>query len=128
MEDTAVKTPSPSEIVTNGIMRASFELGLKGIQVAQILGISPSTISRMRAGTYQLAEGTKPYELAMLLLRVHHNLKNVMGGNVDALRNWMATTNKELGDIPSQKILTVQGLVAVLGYLEMRASRTARAA
>lgn len=123
-EDTALATPTPSEVVTKAIMRASHEMGLKGTQLARIIGISPSTISRMGAGTHHLTEGSKPYELSMLVLRLHRGLKGIIGEDMNILRGWMQSPNDELGGTPCEKIQNVQGLVGVLGYIEIRATRS----
>jgi hypothetical protein len=100
--DIITATPPASELVTNAIMRASQDMGLKGTQIARIVGISPATTTRMRAGSYQLAEGSKPYEISTLLLRLYLALKKVVGEDPNALRGWMHTSNADLGGKPCE--------------------------
>lgn len=121
-EDTLIKAPAASEFVSDAVLRASVQMGLKGSHLAQIIGTSPATISRMRSGAHFLKRKTKSYELALVLLRLHRSLMIVMREDVDAVKTWMTSYNDELADVPARKILTAHGLVNVLARIEMRAT------
>ena len=52
-------------LVTKAALRAAERLALSNKELARILGLSESTVSRMSAGNYALAPEQKPYELAL---------------------------------------------------------------
>ena len=55
--------PEPGHILTGAVLRASALLEITQSSLAQILGLSPSTVSRMANGTYMLDEQKKEWEL-----------------------------------------------------------------
>jgi len=114
------QAPSPSTLVSNGILSACNDLNLPGKVVARILGISEATASRLRKGTWKLQEGSKAYELALALLRIHHALKSKMGDNRERMRAWLRERNVALGGVPMELLDRIQGLFGVLFLLERK--------
>jgi len=68
-------------------------------------------------------EGTKPYELALLLVRLFRGLDAVVGGDEASLRSWMAAGNRALGGTPRDLVQTVTGLVAAVDYVDAARAR-----
>jgi hypothetical protein len=58
-------------VLTKAVLRAADRLAIKNAALAKILGLSGPTISRMRGGKYRLERGQKPFELAVLLIRLY---------------------------------------------------------
>jgi hypothetical protein len=85
-----------------------------------VIGLSEATVSRMSAGTYQLDPGSKPYELAVLFLRLFRSLDAVAGGDVTVARAWLRNDNTALAAAPLTLIESVTGLVNVVAYLDAR--------
>jgi hypothetical protein len=115
--------PRPAEaaaVVTKGVMRAAARLELSNRVVAATLAVSEATGSRLGAGTYQLDPGSKPYELAVLLLRLFRSLDAIVGGDVAVARAWLRNPNLALGATPIAQIESVMGLVNVVAYLDHR--------
>jgi hypothetical protein len=112
--------PDPAAVVTKGVMRAAQRLELSNRVVAATLGVSEATVSRMGAGAYQLEPGGKPYELAVLLLRLFRSLDAIVGGDVAVARAWLRNQNTALGAAPITLIESVMGLVNVVAYLDHR--------
>jgi len=110
--------PTPADLVTNGIRRAIEDLRLTGGDVARITGISEASVSRLRKGNWKFQEGSKSYELALMLLRVHLTLKSVVRNNVGRMRDWLKAHNDALGSAPIALLTRIQGLVKVLRHLE----------
>lgn len=110
----------PAAVVTKGVMRAAARLDLSNRVVAAILGVSEATVSRMGAGAYQLEPGSKPYELAVLLLRLFRSLDAIVGGDVAVARAWLRNQNTALGAAPISMLESVMGLVNVVAYLDQR--------
>jgi hypothetical protein len=107
-------------VVTKAVLRAAGRLGLPNRVLAGILGLSEATISRMGSGTYLLTPGDKPFELAVLFLRLFRALDAIVGGDAPAARAWLQTENTVLGAAPVRLIESVSGLVNVVGYLDAR--------
>jgi DNA-binding transcriptional regulator YdaS (Cro superfamily) len=107
-------------VVTKAVLRAAERLALPNRALAAILGLSEATISRMGSGTYQLAPGDKPFEIAVLFLRLFRALDAIVGGDTAAARAWLRSENTVLGATPASLIQSVSGLVNVVGYLDAR--------
>lgn len=115
--------PAPldrSAILSKATLRAAERLGLSGRQLAGIVGVSEATISRIRRGDAVLDEGTKPFQLAALLVRAFRSLDAITGGDEAVARAWVAAPNAALGARPVERMTTVQGLVDVVAYLDAR--------
>ncbi|MFN3687175.1 antitoxin Xre/MbcA/ParS toxin-binding domain-containing protein [Salinarimonas sp.] len=107
-------------VLAKATLRAAARLGLSGRQLAGILGVSEATISRLRRGEAGLEEGTKPFELAALLVRAFRSLDAIAGGDEVVCRAWVAAPNEALGAAPLARMASVQGLVDVVAYLDAR--------
>ena len=107
-------------VVTKGVMRAADRLALPNRSLAAVLGLSEATVSRMGAGSYQLDPGGKPYELAVLFLRLFRSLDAIVGGDAAVARAWLRNANTALGAAPITSIESVAGLVNVVAYLDHR--------
>lgn len=117
--------PSPraadqAAVVTKGVMRAAGRLELPNRVMAGVLGLSEATVSRMGAGAYQLDPESKPFELAVLFLRLFRSLDAIVGGDVAVARAWLRNINTALGAAPITLIESVAGLVHVVAYLDDR--------
>jgi hypothetical protein len=112
--------PDEAVVVTKAVLRAAERLALPNRVLAGILGLSEATISRMGSGTYQLAAGDKPFEMALLFLRLFRALDAIVGGDATAARAWLRGDNTVLGATPLSVIQSVSGLVNVVGYLDAR--------
>lgn len=115
--------PRPADeaaVVTKAVLRAAERLALSNRALAAILGLSEASISRMSSGAYRLAPGDKPFEIAVLFLRLYRALDAIVGGDGAAARAWLRSENTVLGATPASAIQSVSGLVNVVGYLDAR--------
>lgn len=102
--------------------RAAGLLGLTGAALARVLGVSEATVSRIARGERPLAPESKEGELALLLVRLYRSLDALVGNDPTQRLAWMRSPNAALHGIPAELILTAQGLVATVAYLDaMRA-------
>ena len=114
------RTASEAAVVTKGVIRAAGRLELPNRALATVLGVSEATVSRMSAGAYQLDPASKPFELAVLFLRLFRSLDAIVGGDVAVARAWLRNSNTALGAAPIALIESVAGLVNVVAYLDHR--------
>ena len=113
---------SEAAVATKAVMRAAARLGLSNKTLAKIIGVSEATVSRMGAGSYQLSRGDKPFDLALLFVRVFRSLDAIAGGDEAVATAWLRSENLALGGAPLTLIQSVPGLVHVLAYLDARRS------
>jgi hypothetical protein len=114
---------SPSEagaVVTKATLRAAQRLALRNNALARIVGVSEPTVTRMRKGEYVLEPGQKPFELAVLLVRLYRSLDAIVGGNDAVAADWIKNKNTALDATPLELIQTVAGLTDVIAYLDSR--------
>jgi hypothetical protein len=119
----APKPAGEAAVVTKGVLRAAERLGLSNRVVAAVIGLSEATVSRMGTGAYQLEPGSKPFELAVLFLRLFRSLDAIVGGDTAVARAWLQNENTALNAAPVALIESVAGLVHVVAYLDDRRAR-----
>ena len=110
-------------ILTKAACRAAEILGLPQGQLAEVLGVSPASVSRMKAGTFQLDQNRKEWELAALWVRLYRSLDSITGGHDEASRHWLQSENRALQGRPASLIRQVTGLVRVVEYLDASRAR-----
>lgn len=115
--------PDPAIVLTKAALNAAERLGLSGRHLAAILGVSEPTVSRLKRGDARLDVGTKPHELALLLVRAFRSLDAIVGGDDAVARAWVLAPNTALAARPLDRMMTVQGLVDVTAYLDARRAR-----
>jgi hypothetical protein len=116
----AVQAATAPAVVTKAVVRAADRLGLSNRALAEVLGLSEATVSRMGAGTYQLVPASKPFELAVLFVRLFRSLDAIVGGDAAVASAWLRADNTILGAAPISLIPSVSGLVNVVAYLDTR--------
>ena len=111
-------SPSATTVVSKAVVRAARSLGLNNSALANIVGLSEATISRLASGSYTLDPGSKPYELALLLIRLFRGLDAMVGGEEEPMRGWMRSPNLALGGIPAEQVRTIAGLTDAVAYVD----------
>lgn len=110
---------SDSSIVTKATIRAAEKLNLKNKDLARIIGVSESTVSRMKQSGYPLDPAQKSFELALLFVRLYRSLDAVVADDSVAAA-WLANKNTALNGVPIALIQKVEGLTHVIQYLDAR--------
>jgi hypothetical protein len=100
-------------VLTEALVNAGKALGMSQADLGAVIGKDRTAISRGR-----IDPGSKAGELALLLIRCYRALYVLVGGNPQHMQHWMRTENLHTGGIPAEQIKTVQGLTAVLAYLD----------
>ena len=114
------QNPEAGAVLTKAAVRAADRLGLSGRQLADIVGVSEATVSRWKRSESLLEPGSKPFELAALLVRTFRSLDAITGGDEAVARRWLAAPNTALAARPVERMVQVQGLVDVTTYLDAR--------
>jgi transcriptional regulator with XRE-family HTH domain len=112
--------PSDSALVTKAAIRAAAHLEVTNRVLARIIGVSESTVSRMTKGGHDLEPNQKPFELALLFVRLYRSLDAIVGGDDKVASRWLTNRNTALDGTPLELIQTVSGLTNVIHYLDAR--------
>ena len=113
-------TPAKESVATKAVLRAAARLGMSNKALGRVIGLSEATVSRMGSGSYTLSAGDKPFELALLMIRLFRSLDAIAAGDEAVASIWMRQEHAILGGTPLNLIQSVSGLVHVLGYLDAR--------
>ena len=109
--------PDAAAVLGKAVARAAERLGLSRALLAQVLGLSPASVSRLCAGTYHLDPKRKEWDFALLLVRLFRALDSIVGDEGSA-RRWLASDNLALNGRPVDLIRNTEGLVRVVHYLD----------
>lgn len=113
---------SDQALVSKAVLRATDALGLSLKELAQIIGVSASQLSRARkhgAAMFPDAANTdQRVESALLLIRVYRSLCGLLGSDADAQQRWLRSHNQHLGDTPLNLLFTLTGKVRTVDYLD----------
>lgn len=111
------KSQERGRVITVAVLRASATLGLSGKELGRVLGVSESSVSRMRRGDYRLDESSQAFELAALFIHLFRSLDAITAGDSKVARAWLRNENRALGGRPIEQIQTISGLTHDLAYL-----------
>src|SRR3954452_17389716 len=113
-------TPAEGPGLGKAALRAAERLGLTARTLGTVVGLSQPTVSRLKRGEFTLERGTKPFELAVLFVRLYRSLDAIAAGDETVAKAWLRNDNSALGGKPIEKIQTVPGLVDAIAYLDAR--------
>ncbi len=119
MQASAVRAVDRDTVLGKATVRAAEGLGLSGKALAEVIGLSEPTVSRIKKAETGIDPEGKPGELALLLVRTFRSLDALVGGDEDKRKLWMNTSNRELNGVPLELIKKVDGLLRVLAYLDV---------
>lgn len=112
----------PARVLTKAALRAAEILDVPQRTLAEIVGVSASTISRAARTPFDPA--SKPGQLAALWVRVFRALDAIVGSNDAAARAWLNSANAAFGGAkPLERMRDAEGLVHVLHYLDSARAR-----
>jgi hypothetical protein len=114
--------PDPAAVLAKAVLAAAARLGLRNRQLAAVIGSSEASISRLQHDR-GLDPATKEGELALLVLRAYRSLDALVGGDDEKARAWLHAENLHLAGVPAHRMLTVEGLVDVVQYLDAMRGR-----
>jgi hypothetical protein len=121
---TSIPDADPARVLTKAALRAADLLEIPQRTLADIIGVSASTISRAANGGAPVDPDSKAGELARLWVRVFRSLDAIVGSNDVAARAWLNSTNAAFaGEKPVDRLRTAEGLILVLQYLDSARGR-----
>jgi len=114
----------PARALTKAALRAADILEIPQRTLADIIGVSASTISRAAHGGVPVDPDSKAGELAKLWVRVFRSLDAIVGSNDIAARAWLNSSNAAFGgEKPIDRLRSAEGMIHVLHYLDSSRAR-----
>jgi transcriptional regulator with XRE-family HTH domain len=110
-------------VLTRATVRAARFLAIAQGELAEIIGVSAATLSRLANGQKYLEPGSKPWQLAALFVRLFRSLDAIVGSDDAAARTWLRSENVALGGVPLALIREPAGLVRTVDYLDAARAR-----
>jgi uncharacterized protein (DUF2384 family) len=120
----ATPDADPARVLTRAALRAAEILEIPQRTLADIIGVSASTVSRASHGGAPVDPDSKAGELAKLWVRVFRSLDAIVGSNDEAARAWLNSANAAFGgEKPIDRVRSAEGLIHVLHYLDTARGR-----
>ena len=119
----AEPTRNRAGALSAAVARVADFWGFSNAKLAAILGLSPATVSRLRAGTTLLDPTSKSFEAGHFLLRLFRSLDALLGSDDVAVKGWLGTPNLDLGAKPIERLDTMRGLIEVCDYVDFYRAR-----
>lgn len=110
-------------VLARATVRAARFLAVPQTELAQVIGVSGATLSRLAHGRRSLEPGSKPWQLAALFVRLFRSLDAIVGSDDAAARAWLRSANNALGGVPLELIREPAGLVRAVDYLDAARAR-----
>jgi transcriptional regulator with XRE-family HTH domain len=108
---------APDAVLAKAVLNAAEQLGLKQAELAAVLGVHRTAISRLKQ-SLSLDPRSKQGELALLLIRIARAVYALAGGDAAWIKHFMQSNNNVTAGVPAQQVQTVQGLVQVLQFVD----------
>jgi len=121
---TRARAAADSRVVlSRATVHAARFLGVAQAELAQVIGVSDATLSRLANGQKYLEPGSKPWQLAALFVRLFRSLDAIVGSDDAAAQAWLRGDNQALGGVPLALIREPAGLVRTVDYLDAARAR-----
>ncbi len=118
MQPLSETRPTAPAVLGKALERAAQRLEVSDRELAAVLGVSPSSVSRLSRGLRAIDPESKEGELALLFLRVFRSLDGLLGGDAEQSRRWLRAYNHHVAAVPADLLQTAQALVRVADYLD----------
>lgn len=120
----AVAASDAGRVLTQALIEAARRLQVGPTDLKTIIGVSQPTASRLLSGAYELVPGSKPFELAIHLVRLYRSLSALVGGDDALAGRWLRSANLAFEDArPIEAIKRIDGLLHACEYLDAHRAR-----
>lgn len=107
-----------ARIMTEAVLRIGEFWSLTNAKLGHILGLSATSISRLRAGSAFIEPPSKSFEAAQYLARLFRSLDAMLGSDDSASRQWLVAFNDDLEARPVDLLDSFKGLMTVCDYVD----------
>ncbi|WP_111895310.1 antitoxin Xre-like helix-turn-helix domain-containing protein [Acinetobacter sp. MB5] len=112
-------TTEQERVLAKAVMNVATQLNLSSIQLAEILGLDPASITQPEA-LPELDPHTETGQRAMYLVQIFKRLFAMTGGDAVWMQQFMHTRNQVSNGIPVKQMKRLDGMKNILAFLNMQ--------
>ncbi|MBF4455070.1 DUF2384 domain-containing protein [Acinetobacter sp. SK-43] len=116
MKTNITQSNVEAKVLAQAFLNAADQLGLKQSQVASVIGVHHSSMSRLKADPI-LDPTSKQGEMALLLIRMYRAIYVLTGGDSEWIHYFMNSYNDMTRGVPIEQVQSDSGLVLVLHFV-----------
>jgi len=105
-------------VLTEAVVNAADIMGLRQVMLANTIGVSEPSITRMKSGNFLIKPKSKQWELATLFIRLFRGLDAIVAGDERSIQSWLNGYNTALKSAPINMISSVAGLAKTVDYVD----------
>jgi transcriptional regulator with XRE-family HTH domain len=111
--------PDGQAVLTKALLRVTSHWQMQDKELAEIIGVNPSVISRLRKGQSKAVRPDNHVgRLALLLIRAYRSLGAFLGNRFTIQQAWLREYHHAFNTTPLEAMRTPEGLVHVVQYLD----------
>ncbi|PIR38520.1 MAG: XRE family transcriptional regulator [Alphaproteobacteria bacterium CG11_big_fil_rev_8_21_14_0_20_39_49] len=107
-----------NEVLSKAILNLKDSWQLSNKDIAEIIGVDSSFITRLKKGQTQIEHDKKTGQLSLMLIRVFRSLGAFLGDRMTAQQQWLDSYNRAFNSTPIDAMKNVEGLSRVVIYLD----------
>ncbi len=115
--------PAAARVLSEAVANVARYWKIPNERLGQILGISDSSVSRLRSGSYLLDPKSKAFELGQYLVRLFRSLDSLTAAQDRSSMAWLAAKHPELGGVPLELMSTITGMIRVCDFVDNARAR-----
>jgi hypothetical protein len=105
-------------VLTKAVQRLMQAWNMSNKDLALIIGVSTSFVTRMQQGTAHINPTSKEGELALMLIRSFRSLGAFLGERMNVQQAWLRAHHHTFNTTPLEAMKSVSGLALVAQYLD----------
>ena len=106
------------EVLSKAILNLKDSWQLSNKDVAEIIGVDSSFITRLKKGQTHIEHDKKTGQLSLMLIRAFRSLGAFLGDRMSAQKQWLDSYNRAFNSTPIDAMKNVEGLSRVVIYLD----------
>jgi uncharacterized protein (DUF2384 family) len=115
--------PAAARVLSEAVANVARYWKIPNERLGLILGISDSSVSRLRSGSYLLDPKSKAFELGQYLVRLFRSLDSMTAAQDRSSMAWLAAPHPELGGVPLELMSTITGMIRVCDFIDTARAR-----
>lgn len=120
---TVAALPAAARVLSEAVANVARYWKIPNERLGVILGISDSSVSRLRSGSYLLDPKSKAFELGQYLVRLFRSLDSLTAAQDRSAMAWLAAPHLELGGVPLELMSTITGMIRVCDFVDTARAR-----
>jgi len=105
-------------VVTKAVVKAAELLKLSEPEFAGLIGVSETTVAKLKAVESVIREKSAEQQLVVYLIGIFESLSALYGNNEDHMAEWLRAENKVFNKAPIREMATMSGMANTARHLD----------